>query len=356
MFDLQHDPLNPFGKCTSGTPPLPYTLTAQPVDQSRKTNYSTSDFIQPQIHHHNHSFTFNPNPPFSSSRAKLQHPPKCRLPNPPPSKPKNPRCPRRTTASTSKTTLPCIMPATRLSGNNGCAAWCPGSSGRNWASAIREKEWIIWRSVDFWGVSGLFPAVILHLPLGGFAWLDWFEGDSLVRHKDTDRLLTSVTACNRKILRSHSWTQDPGLPRPGEELLLLREQVGLKRLRILLPCLFMFSMVLACFFCTLSNAWVRFRVRSLLLPIYLLVYNLPYYEQLKEWDTVMDAAAFLSCLQGSMWKTRALDERRIELWGFEKDGWTEECTCTYIIYYEFEVLSCQVYPVTLFSCMAPQYQ
>ena len=37
-----------------------------------------------------------------------------------------------------------------------------------------------------------------------------------------------------------------------------------------------------------------------LLPIYLLVYNLPYYEQLKEWDTVMDAAAFLSCLQGSM--------------------------------------------------------
>lgn len=25
----------------------------------------------------------------------------------------------------------------------------------------------------------------------------------------------------------------------------------------------------------------------------------------------------------------ALDERTIELWGFEKVGWTEECTCTY---------------------------
>lgn len=30
-------------------------LTAQSIRQSRKTNYSTSDFIQPQIHHHHHS-------------------------------------------------------------------------------------------------------------------------------------------------------------------------------------------------------------------------------------------------------------------------------------------------------------
>lgn len=131
-----------------------------------------------------------------------------------------------------------------------------------------------------------------------------------------------------------------------------RRTSRLKTHRILRPCLFMFSMVLACFFCTLSNAWVRFRVRSLLLPIYLLAYNLPYYEQLKEWVMVMDAAEFVSCLQGRIWKTRVLDERRIELWGFEKDGWTEECTCTYTT----TNLRVSIPRNTFFSCMASQYQ
>lgn len=34
--------------------------------------------------------------------------------------------------------------------------------------------------------------------------------------------------------------------------------------------------------------------------IYLLAYNMPYYEQLKEWVMVMDAAEFVSCFQGRM--------------------------------------------------------
>lgn len=164
----RYKPLNPFGKYTPGTSPLPYTLTAQPVDQSCKSNYSTSDFIQPQIHHHNHSSPSTQTLPlFLSSEA----PTPAKMPTP-----------ESASFQAKKPTVPATYDGVDFEDN---------VAVHNARDAIIREQWVrsmmsrlvgeeLSKCYSKEGVNHLekcgflrgewsFSAVLLHPPLGGFA-------------------------------------------------------------------------------------------------------------------------------------------------------------------------------------------